>query len=170
MSLIRNGIFTEYKGYQLKLIESRIEVPIPVEQKEYQIWYDDDSDCPFEDFEKSNHNNGFFKTVKIDQLKNVFAIRTLGKYHNFIIEVFVSKNKNHFQIATRNQSIASELKFNKIGEDWYMKELESSELELVWEEVIQIKQSNEKFGHIARIYELLQIRMNQLKQESNRYE
>jgi len=94
----------------------------------------------------------------------------LGKYQGFLIEVFAAKHKDQLQIATRNEATASTLKFNKINENWYTKEVEKSSLELVWEEVIQIKKSNEEYGHIIQLDELLEMRMNQLKNESIRYD
>jgi hypothetical protein len=149
-----------YEGHQLKLVESRIEVPVSAKQKTYQLWYEEGSNCPYEDFEKSVHNNGFFKTIGIDQIKNAFWIRTFGLYKKFQIEVFPSKKRNQIQIATRNKMTASELGLNKLGEHWYKKEVDYSRLELVWEESIKIVYSKQKYGHIIRLAELMKIRMN----------
>ena len=52
----------DFRGHQLKLVESRIEVPVADEQKTYQLWFEKGVECPFEDFDKSIHNNGFFIT------------------------------------------------------------------------------------------------------------
>lgn len=155
MNLIRNGIFTAYKNYELKLVESREEVPVPIEEKSYQIWYENNANCPFGDFIKSSHNNGFYKIVTIDQLKDVFAVRTLGKYNNKVVEVFPSREKDHLQISTRDKSTATDLHFTKVGEDWYMKEVDSSALELVWEKILRVKTPKDKQEQIFRLKELM---------------
>ena len=53
---IRNGIYTEYKRHELKLVESRTEVLIPIEKKTFQIWYNNSEDCPFDEFVKDDFN------------------------------------------------------------------------------------------------------------------
>jgi len=155
MDNVRNGMYIRYKNYELKIVETRVEVPIPIEQKKYQILYEDGSNCPFDDFVKSNHDNGYYKILKIDKLNDVFGVRTFGKYNGFPVEIFKTNKDGFFMIATRDSSIADELKFNSTNENWYTKEILNSKLELIWEEITRIKQTNEKYGDIIRLNELI---------------
>lgn len=148
---IRNGIYTEYEQHVLKLVESRNDVPIPVEQKKFQIWFEGNENCPFHDFEKSAFGNGFFKTVTIDQIENAFLILTYGKYKNRLVEVFPGKKENHLIIATRDNLIADELAMKKIGKHWFNSEVLALEIEVIWEEVTQVKHSKNLYGKIIAL-------------------
>ena len=56
------------------------------------------------------------------------------------VEVFEGI-ENKVQIASRNIIAAEELNMIRVGEDWYIKEVEFSDLDFIWEESIEIKPS-----------------------------
>ena len=44
--------------------------------------------------------------------------------------------------SSRNKVIAEELNMIEVGKEWYKKEVEISDLDLIWEEKIEIRKSN----------------------------
>ena len=159
---IRNGIFTRYEDFDLKLVEQRSEVPVSDDKKAFQIWYQNTEDCPFEDFEKDKFGNGFYKIVPISQIEKVFLIITFGKYKKWTIEVFEGKG-DKVQIASRDRTVSEELGMKKIGKEWYMKEVEISDLDLIWEETIEIKQSDTLYGAFLKLNDLWRDKRERIK-------
>lgn len=150
---IRNGIFAKYKHLDLKLVETRSEGPIPDNKKTFQLWYLNFKDCPFEDFEKDRFGSGFYKTIPINQIEKAFLVNTFGKYKKWKVEVFEGK-ENKVQIATRDILNKENLEMIKVGKDWYKKEVEISELEMIWEEKVEIIHSKCLYGEILKLNEI----------------
>ncbi len=71
---IRNGLFAEYENLDLKLVETRSDVPIPDDKKTFSLWYRNLKDCPFEDFEEDKLGNGFYKIIPISQIEKAFCV------------------------------------------------------------------------------------------------
>ena len=162
--VIRNGLFAKYDNFELELAESRSEVPIPDEEKTFSLWYHNLKDCPFKDFKKCEFGNGFYKTVLIDQIEKPFLVLTYGKYKKLKIEVF--KGKEHkIQIASRSELIAGELDMIKCREDWYTKDVEIRDIDLIWEEKFEIKKSKTIYGDILQLKDLWKEKIGQMKIE-----
>lgn len=150
---IRNGIFAEYKKLDLKLVETRSDVPISDDKKAFQLWYQNLNDCPYDDFEKDKFGNGFYKNIPISQIEKATLIITFAKYKKLNVEVFEGR-ENKVQITSRNKMIAEELNMIRVGEEWYKKEVEISDLDLIWEEKIEIKKSKNLYGEILKLNEI----------------
>lgn len=161
---IRNGIFAKYENLELKLVESRIEVPVSDDKKTFQLWYPNLKDCPFKDFEKDRFGQGFYKTIAISQIGKAFLVNTFGKYKKLKVEVFEGKD-NKVQIASRNLIIAEELNLIKCGKEWYKNEVEISNLNLIWEEKIEIKKAESLYGEILKLSEIWNDKLARMKLE-----
>lgn len=161
---IRNGMYAQYENLELKLVEARIDVPVPEDQKTFQIWYPNLKDCPFEDFERDRFDQGFYKTIPISQIEKAFLINTFGKCKKLKVEVFKGKG-NKVQIASRNLMIAEELNLIKVGKEWYMKEVEISNLNLIWEEKVEIIKSESLYGEILKLNEIWNDKIERMKME-----
>jgi hypothetical protein len=154
---IRNGFYCKYENLDLKLVETRNDVPIPDDKRMFQLWYEDPNECPFDDFEKDRFGNGFYKIIPINQIGIVSLVFTYGMINGFNIEVFAGK-ENKIQIASRNIKIAEELGLSNCGVGKFMKQIEISDLDLVWEETIQIKKSVTPLGEVLKLNEIWQVR------------
>lgn len=159
---IRNGLFAVYENLDLKLVETRSGIPIPDDKKTFLLWYSNLKDCPFEDFEQDKFGNGFYKIIPISKIEKVFLVITFGKYKKLDVEVFEGR-ENKVQIASRNIFAAEELNMIRVGEDWYNKEVEFSDLDFIWEESIEIKQSKTLYGEILQLNEIWQDKRKKMK-------
>ena len=161
---IRNGLFAEYENLDLKLVETRSDVPIPDDKKTCLLWYRNLKDCPFEDFKEDKFGNGFYKIIPISQIEKAFLVFTFGKYKKLDVEVFEGK-ENKVVIASRNKMVAEELNMIRVGEEWYQKEVEISDLDFLWEESIEIKKSKTLYGEILQLNEIWQDKREKMKLE-----
>lgn len=158
---IRNGFYCKYENLDLKLVETRNDVPIPDDKRTFQLWYQDPHKCPFDDFEKDRFGNGFYKIIPINQIGIVYLVFTYGMINGLNIEVFAGK-ENKIQIASRNIKIAEKLSLYNCGVGRFMKQIEITDLDLVWEETIQIKKSVTPFGEVLKLNEIWQDRKEKM--------
>ncbi len=157
-------MYARYENLELKLVEARIDVPVPDDQKTFLLWYPNLKDCPFEDFEIDRFDQGFYKIIPISQIEKAFLVRTFGKYKKLVVEIFEGK-ENKVQIASRNLMIAEELNLTKVGKEWYMNEVEISNLKLIWEEKIEITKSESLYGEILKLNEIWNDKTERMKIE-----
>lgn len=82
-----------------------------------------------EGFSKDNFSNTFVKTINIKDLKNVYSIKTYGKYKNVEINVH-KENENHYLIGTSDSSIGNTLGLDRTDKYYYEKWVPKEEVQL----------------------------------------
>lgn len=138
---IKNGIYTQYRGYELIVHKSRYEdeLPIPEEEKPLLVYYNNLKPCPFDDFIESKHNNGYYKKVFRNELSNAYQIFTFCIYQGFQFRVIeFEPDTTIVNIETYDEEANDKLSLYKFT-DWqnrpiYSNQVKISQLEKLWEE------------------------------------
>jgi hypothetical protein len=137
--IIRSGTYTDYKGYHLKVYPVRVETSMPNNEKKYILHYEKGEKCPFHDFEKFKHDDGFIKIISDNELTNSYTVQTFGFYRGFKFRVTEFKlDQNIVNIETNEDAAFNKLKLFKVSDqnqkNLYIEQIPILDLETIWEE------------------------------------
>jgi hypothetical protein len=165
---LRHGIYTPYQGYELKLTETRVDFPIPDHERTFLLLWDETQKCPFSDFTKESHLEGYYKVIPGHEISEVFYIHTLGRYKNQAVEIFSSR-EDQLVVSTRNKSVAKELRLTKTGKNWYQRRVLFEEVEVIWEELTRLRNNSDILHQIAELKSIWTLRNRKEVEEKGKW-
>jgi len=135
---LKSGNYTVVKGIEFELFESRYEVPIPDEEKEYSICTYNSSNLS-NDFYKLGNEGKYCKPILQHEIECAYYVKTKGLINgyevllicSFIDEVF------HYSAFTDNPKTAIGLNMIEINTSWFTKKIDLNDCTKIWEERIE---------------------------------
>lgn len=128
---MRNGIYTYYQGFHLQVTTIRDD------DNRVMLNYKNGT-CPFNDFVKSSHDDGtYYLIIDLTDLTNAYYVKTFGLFKGNVFQVFDVKytSEQVVRIGTSNRDkFISSTGLDESHKDWYIYDIQLSELEEIWEE------------------------------------
>ena len=128
---MRNGIYTYYQGFHLQVTTIRDD------DKSVILNYKDGI-CPFNNFEKSNQDDGTYNLIiDLKDLINAYYVKTLGLLKGYVFQVFDVKytSEQIVRIGTNDRDkFISVTGLHESQKDWYIYDIQLFELDGIWEE------------------------------------